>query len=50
MVSERELAALTADPMLLVTVLEAPEAHSAAPADGEHGAPEGDAPEGEAHA
>ena len=55
-VSERELAALTADPMLLVTVLEAPEAHTASAPDGDPGAPEepdnaapeGDAPEGEA--
>ena len=53
--SERELAALTADPMLVVTVLEAPEAHTAPPADGDPGAPEepgnaepeGDTPEGE---
>ena len=47
-VSERELAALTADPMLVVTVLEAPEAHTAPAADGEPTAPEGDTPEGEA--
>ncbi|WP_165079111.1 MULTISPECIES: hypothetical protein [unclassified Desulfovibrio] len=57
-VSGKELAALTADPMLVVTVLEAPEARNALaapPADGELGAPEepdnpapeGDAPEGE---
>ena len=57
-VSERELAALTADPMLVVTVLEAPEArkaHTAPAADSDpsapeepgNAAPEGDTPEGE---
>ena len=65
-ISERELAALTADPMLVVTVLEAPEAHKAlpeSPADADPGAPEepgsaapeadtpeGEDAEGEAHA